>query len=191
MLLTLPSTAGTYTWTVEAFNTATGSVDDRKSFTVTVLQATELVKNGDFSNGSAYWTLQPPWYVDSALQCARVLTSAQSISASLWQTVDIPSGLQKLTLNFSYYLYAFPPGLVDNLTLVAEIWQSGRAVWRAGVPWSRNKNPTAGSFSQSVPLQLVIPGPATLNFTLYFVANKAVEVDVRLDDISLIASAPP
>jgi hypothetical protein len=191
MLLTLPSTAGTYTWTVEAFNTATGSVDDRKSFTVTVLQATELVRNGDFSEGSAYWTLQPPWYVDSALQCARVLTSAQSISASLWQTVDIPSGLQKLTLNFSYYLYAFPPGQVDNLTLVAEIWQNGNAVWRAEVSWSRNKNPTAGSFSQSVPLQLVIPGPATLNFTLYFVANKAVEVDVRLDDISLMASAPP
>jgi flagellin-like protein len=192
MLLTLPSTAGTYTWTVEAFNTATGSVDDRKSFTVTVLRVTELVKNGDFSNGSAYWTLQSPWYVDSALHCVRVNKTAQSIGASLWQTVNIPNRLLKLTLNFSYYLYAFPPGQVDNLTLVAEIWQNGNAVWRAEVSWSRNKNPTAGFFSQSVPLQLVIPGPATLNFTLYLVASTGLKsVDVRLDDISLMASAPP
>jgi hypothetical protein len=154
------------------------------------VQQLQLVKNGDFSNGSAYWTLQPPWYVDNVLQCAHVLTSARSVSASLWQTVDIPSGLQKLTLNFSYYLYAFPPGLVDNLTLVVEIWQNGNAVWRAKVPWSRSANPTEGSFSQSVPLQLVIPGPATLNFTLYFEANKAVEVDVRLDDVSLVAVVP-
>jgi len=192
MLLTLPSTAGTYTWTVEAFNTATGSVDDRKSFTVTVLRVTELVKNGDFSNGSAYWTLQSPWYVDGALHCVRVNKTAQSIGASLWQTVNMPNRLLKLTLNFSYYLYAFPPGQVDNLTLVAEIWQSGNAVWRAEVSWSRNKNPTAGFFSQSVPLQLVIPGPATLNFTLYLVASTGLKsVDVRLDDISLMASAPP
>ncbi len=157
------------------------------------VQQLQLVRNGDFSNGTAYWTLQPPWYVppwyvDSTLQCARVLTSAQSITASLWQTVDIPSGLQKLTLNFSYYLEASSPGQVSNLMLVVEIWQNGKAVWRAGVSWS--KNPTAGSFSQSVPLQLVSPGPATLNFTLYFVANKAVSVDARLDDVSLMAAVP-
>ena len=192
MLLTLPSTAGTYTWTVIAVNTATGSVDDRKSFTVTVLRVTELVRNGDFSEGSAYWTLQSPWYVDSALHCVRVNKTAQSIGASLWQTVDIPNRLQKLTLNFSYYLYAFPPGQVSNLTLVVEIWQNGRAVWRAGVSWSRNTNPTAGSFSQSVPLQLVSPGSATLNFTLYLVASASLKsVDVRLDNVSLVASAPP
>jgi hypothetical protein len=155
------------------------------------VQQLQLVKNGDFSEGSAYWTPQPPWYVDSTLQCARVYkTSVQYITASLWQTVNIPSELQKLTLNFSYYLEASSPGQVSNLTLVVEIWQSGRAVWRAGVSWSRNTNPTAGSFSQSVPLQLVSPGSATLNFTLYFVANKAVSVDARLDDVSLVAAVP-
>jgi hypothetical protein len=155
------------------------------------VQQLQLVENGDFSEGDKNWTLQAPWYVDNALQCALVKASSlQYISASLWQTVDIPSGLQKLTLNFSYYLYAFPPGLVDNLTLVAEIWQSGRAVWRAGVPWSRNTNPTAGFFSQSVPPQLVSPGPATLNFTLHFAASKYVSVDARLDDVSLMAAVP-
>ncbi len=155
------------------------------------VQQLQLVKNGDFSEGSRYWTPQPPWYVDSTLQCARVhKTSVQYITASLWQTVNIPSELQKLTLNFSYYLEASSPGQVSNLTLVVELWQSGRAVWRAGVSWSRNTNPTAGSFSQSVPLQLVSPRSATLNFTLYFVADKAVSVDARLDDVSLMAAVP-
>jgi hypothetical protein len=153
-------------------------------------QQLQLIKNGDFSNGSAYWTLEDPWRVDNTLKCARVNETARSVSASLWQTVEIPSGLQSLTLNFSYYLYAFPPGLVDNLTLVVEIWQNGNAVWRAKVPWSRSANPTEGSFSQSVPLQLVIPGPATLNFTLYFEARVDVGIDVRLDDVSLVAVIP-
>jgi len=155
------------------------------------VQQLQLVKNGDFSNGSAYWTLEDPWSVDNTLQCARVhKILTQSISASLWQTVNIPSRLQKLTLNFSYYLYAFPPGQVSNFALVVEIWQNGRAVWRAGVSWSQNTNPTAGSFSQSVPLQLVSPGSTTLNFTLYFVAKNAVIVDARLDDVSLVAAVP-
>jgi len=36
--ITLPSQAGTYTWTIEAYNTDTGSVDDSKTFTVSVVE---------------------------------------------------------------------------------------------------------------------------------------------------------
>jgi hypothetical protein len=38
LTITLPSTMGTYTWRVDAVNTATGSVDDSKSFTVIAQQ---------------------------------------------------------------------------------------------------------------------------------------------------------
>jgi len=34
--ITLPSQAGTYTWSIEAYNVSTGNVDDTKSFTVIV-----------------------------------------------------------------------------------------------------------------------------------------------------------
>jgi len=36
--ITLPSQTGTYTWTIEAYNTDTGSVDDSETFTVSVVE---------------------------------------------------------------------------------------------------------------------------------------------------------
>jgi len=36
--ITLPSQAGTYTWTIEAYNVSTSNVDDTKTFTVEVTE---------------------------------------------------------------------------------------------------------------------------------------------------------
>ena len=36
--ITLPSSTGTYTWIIEAYNTDTGSVDDSETFTVSVVE---------------------------------------------------------------------------------------------------------------------------------------------------------
>ena len=40
--ITLPSTTGTYTWTIEAYNVTNDTVDDTKSFTVNVVQQVPL-----------------------------------------------------------------------------------------------------------------------------------------------------
>ena len=158
-------------------------------------QSRELVRNGGFSEREAYWKLGEPWRVDATLQCARVNTTAQSIVSSLWQTVDIPLGLQKLTLNFSYYLYASPQGQVGSLSVTVEILQDGLTVWSASVVWDRNRNPTEGVFSQSVPVGGLSPGPAIINFTLRLSAGQNLRsLDIRLDDVSLLAEslgAPP
>ena len=159
-------------------------------------QSIELVRNGDFSEDGNYWELENPWRVDTTLQCARVDTTAQSINASLWQTVNIPLGLQSLTLSFSYYLYAHPPGQVNSLSLTVEILQDGQTVWSASITWDRNRNPTEGVFSQSIPIeQLSLGNNAVINFTLRLSAGKDLQsLDVRLDNVSLVAAvagAPP
>lgn len=46
LTITLPSQAGTYAWTIEAYNVDTGSVDDFKTFTVQVSTTTTKKKTG-------------------------------------------------------------------------------------------------------------------------------------------------
>ena len=153
----------------------------------------QLVKNGDFSNDSAYWTLEDPWRVDNTLHCARVNKTAQSISASLWQTVKIPSGLQSLALNFSYYFYVRPTGegVVKRLSLTVEILQNGRVAWNASVAWKPSDNGKWLQFSESVPTEQLSSGSAILNFTLYLdVKQELKSLDVRLDNVSLVAAVP-
>jgi hypothetical protein len=158
------------------------------------VQQLQLVENGDFSEGDKNWTLQAPWYVDNALQCARVnASSLQYISASLWQTVKIPSGLQSLTLNFSYYFYVRPTGegVVKRLSLTVEILQNGRVVWNASVAWKPSDNGKWLQFSESVPTEQLSSGSAVLNFTLYLdVEQELKSLDVRLDNVSLVAAVP-
>jgi hypothetical protein len=158
------------------------------------VQQLQLVENGDFSEGDKNWTLQAPWYVDNALQCARVNTSSlQYISASLWQTVKIPSGLQSLTLNFSYYFYVRPTGegVVKRLSLTVEVLQNGRVVWNASVAWKPSDNGKWLQFSESVPTEQLSSGSAVLNFTLYLdVKQELKSLDVRLDNVSLVAVVP-
>ena len=193
MLLTLPSTAGTYTWTVEAFNTATESVDDRKSFAVTVLRAIELVKNGDFSEGSRYWTLEEPWNVTQ--QYARAQNSTnRDFAASIYQDVEIPAGTTSLTLSFSYYLAADPPGQVNQLTLKAYLLSGGNVVWESStIQWDRSKTPAWKQFTQTFTVS--VTGRVTLKITLTVDVKKEekkeVTIDAGLDNVSLVASAPP
>jgi len=192
MLLTLPSTAGTYAWTVEAFNTATGSVDDRKSFTVIALQATELVRNGDFSNGSAYWTLEKPWNVTQQYARAQVSTNT-GFAASIYQDVEIPAGATSLTLNFSYYLAAHPPGQVNQLTLKAYLLSGGNVVWESNpIQWDGSRTPVWKQFTQTFTVS--VTGRVTLKITLTADVKEAgtpATIDAGLDNISLVASAPP
>jgi hypothetical protein len=193
MLLTLPSTAGTYTWTVEAFNTATGSVDDRKSFTVTVLQATELVRNGDFSEGSAYWTLEDPWGVDPQQYARAYVETNRDFEASIYQDVEIPAGTTSLTLSFSYYLAAHPPGQVNQLTLKAYLLSGGNVVWESStIQWDESEKPVWKQFTQTFTVS--VTGTVTLRITLTAdvrEVGKPATIDARLDNISLVASAPP
>jgi flagellin-like protein len=189
ILLPLPSTAETYTWTVEAFNTATESVDDRKKFTVIALRVTELVKNGDFSNGSAYWTLEDPWSVTQ--QYARAYVEAnKSFTASIYQDVEIPAGTTSLTLSFSYYLNASPPGLVDQLTLKAYLLAGGNVVWESNlIQWNRSKKTEWKQFTQTFTVN--VTGKVTLKITLTADVKKEVTIDAGLDNVSLLASASP
>jgi len=192
MLLTLPSTAGTYTWIVEAFNTATESVDDRKSFTVTVLQATELVRNGDFSEGSAYWTLEDPWSVAQQYARAYVETN-KNFTASIYQDVEIPAGTTSLTLSFSYYLAAHPPGQVNQLTLKAYLLSGGNVVWESStIQWDGSRTPVWKQFAQTFTVS--VTGRVTLRITLTADVKRVglpASIDAGLDNISLVASAPP
>jgi hypothetical protein len=191
MLLTLPSTAGTYTWTVEAFNTATGSVDDRKSFTVTVQQL-QLVRNGDFSNGSAYWTLEKPWNVTQQYARAYVETNTD-FEASIYQDVEIPAGTTSLTLSFSYYLAAHPPGQVRQLTLKAYLLSGGNVMWESNtIQWDGSRTPVWKQFTQTFTVS--VTGRVTLKITLTADAREVgtpATIDAGLDNVSLVASAPP
>ena len=129
--LTLPPEPGTYTWLLEAFNTASGSVDSSESFTVIALRAIELIKNGDFSEDGNYWELEDPWQVDPQGYARVKVETNRDFVASVSQDVEIPEGTASLTLSFRYYLAASPPGQVDRLELKAYLVSGGNIVWES------------------------------------------------------------
>ena len=181
----LPPTPGTYTWTAKAYNLATGRYDDNKTITVSVLS--ELVRNGDFSQGSAYWTLQDPWSVDTSLQLARIyLGNTESVSASISQDFMLSSAVTLTQLNLWYYMYAHPPGQVNSLQLVISIESDSTTLWSGTISWKTSEEPTKGNYAAQLSLQLV-PGTYTLRIkALLDVKQKLDQLDIRVDNVSLL-----
>ena len=100
----------------------------------------QLVRNGDFSEGSRYWTLETPWRVDPQQYARAQVKTNRDFAASIYQDVEIPAGTTSLTLNFSYYLAAEPPGQVNQLTLKAYLLSGDNVVWESNlIQWNRSK----------------------------------------------------
>ena len=160
---------------------------------VTAQHEVELVRNGDFSEGSAYWTLEEPWVVDPQ-QYARVSVSTnKDFAASISQDLGIPLGTVNLTLSFRYYLAAHPPGQVNRLELKAYLLSGSNVVWEsAPIAWDGSRVPVWRQFAQIFPFNLA--GPATLKITLFADVKEvgiASSIDAGIDDVSLAANAPP
>jgi len=159
---------------------------------VTAQHEVELVKNGDFSEGGAYWTLEEPWVVDPQ-QYARVRVSTNGdFAASIYQDLAIPEGATSLTLSFRYYLAAHPFGQVDELKLKAYLIAGGSVVWE-GTPiaWDGSRVPVWKRFTQTFSFNLA--GPATLKITLFADVKEvgtASLIYAGIDDVSLTANAP-
>ena len=191
--LTLLPEPGTYTWLLEAFNTASGSVDSSESFTVIALRAIELIKNGDFREGGAHWTLEQSWRVDLEGYARVNLEITTNFSASVSQDLVIPEGAASLTLSFRYYLAASPPGQVNKLELKAYLIAGGDIIWESEpIQWDGSRQTVWKQFTQTFSLNLT--GPVTLKITLIAdvrEVGKAASIDVGLDDVSLVAAAIP
>jgi len=187
LYVTLPSTPGTYTWAVKAYNLNTGRYDDEKTFTVSVYG--ELIKNGDFSQGSAYWTLESPWRIDTSLQLARInLANPGNISASISQNFTVSSAVTLTQLKLYYYMYANPPGQVNSLQLVVSIESGSTTLWSQTINWNKNNNPAQGNYAAQPSIRLA-PGTYTLRITALLNAQKNLnQVDIRVDNVSLLAT---
>jgi flagellin-like protein len=185
LTVTLPSSRGTYTWKIQALNLDTTRVDDEKTFTVSVYG--ELIKNGDFSQGSAYWTLESPWRIDTSLQLARIyLANPGNINASLSQTFTVSSVVTLTQLKLYYYMYANPPGQVNSLQLVISIESGSTTLWSQTINWNKNNNPAQGNYAAQLSLKLA-PGTYTLRIkTLLNVQKNLNQVDIRVDNVSLL-----
>jgi hypothetical protein len=152
----------------------------------------QLVKNGDFSEGSAYWTLEDPWRVDPQQYARAYVETNSDFEASIYQDVEIPAGTTSLTLSFSYYLDADPPGQVEKggLTLKAYLLSGGNVVWESNlIQWNRSKKTEWKQFTQTFTVN--VTGKVTLKITLTADVKKEVTIDAGLDNVSLLASAPP
>jgi hypothetical protein len=175
---------------------------DRKSLNVTstaplggvaqAVQQLQLVKNGNFSEGSRYWTLETPWRVDPQ-QYARAQNSTnRDFAASIYQDVEIPAGTTSLTLSFSYYLAAEPPGQVNQLTLKAYLLSGGNVVWESGtIQWDGSRTPVWRRFTQTFTVS--VTGRVTLKITLTADVKEAgspASIDAGLDNVSLVAVVP-
>jgi hypothetical protein len=185
LTVTLPSSRGTYTWKIQALNLNTTRVDDEKTFTVPVYG--ELIKNGDFSQGNAYWTLENPWSVDTSLQLARIyLANRKNIDASLSQTFTVSSTTTLTQLQLYYYMYAHPPGLVNSLQLVVSIESGSTTLWSDTISWKTSEKPTEGDYTAQLSLQLS-PGTYTLRIkALLNAGGNLNQVDIRVDNVSLL-----
>jgi len=185
LTVTLPASTGTYTWKIQALNLNTTRVDDEKTFMVSVYG--ELIKNGDFSQGSAYWTLQSPWSIDTSLQLARInLTNPRDISASISQTFTVSSTVTLTQLKLYYYMYAHPPGLVNSLQLVVSIESGSTTLWSQTINWNQNNNPAQGNYNAQLSIRLA-PGTYTLRIKVLLNAKSYLnQVDIRVDNVSLL-----
>jgi hypothetical protein len=182
----LPPTPGTYTWTAKAYNLATGRYDDNKTITVSVLS--ELIRNGDFSQGSAYWTLERPWRVDTSLQLARIyLDETGNVSASISQDFTLPSAVTLTQLKLYYYMTAHPPGQVNALQLAISIESGSTTLWSDTISWKTSEKPTEGNYTAQLSLRLG-PGTYTLRIKALLVTQKNVQLDIRVDNVSLLAA---
>jgi len=181
----LPTSTGTYTWKIQALNLNTTRVDDEKTFTVSVYG--ELIKNGDFSQGNAYWTLQSPWSIDTSLQLARIyLANRKNIDASLSQTFTVSSTTTLTQLQLYYYMYAHPPGLVNSLQLVITIESGSTTLWNQTINWNQNNNPAQGNYNAQLSIRLA-PGTYTLRIKVLLNAKSYLnQVDIRVDNVSLL-----
>ena len=116
-------------------------------------------------------------------------------AASIYQDVEIPAGTTSLTLNFSYYLAADPPGQVEKggLTLKAYLLSGGNVVWESNpIQWDGSRTPVWKQFTQTFTVS--VTGRVTLKITLTADVKEAgtlATIDAGLDNISLVASAPP
>ena len=186
----LPPSPGTYTWAAKVYNLDTGSYDDEKTITVTVLS--ELIRNSDFSQGSAYWNLENPWYVDTSLQLARAHTRTnEDFSASISQTFEAPGAVTLTQLQLYYYMYASPPGQVDMLQLRIAIENSTTTLWSDSTSWSQSTNPASGTYTAPLSLHLT---PVTYRLRIAAIVDVKrgglSELDVRVDNVSLLATPP-
>jgi uncharacterized membrane protein len=185
LTVTLPASTGTYTWRIQALNLNTTRVDDEKTFTVSVYG--ELIKNGDFSQGNAYWTLENPWSVDTSLQLARIyLANRKNIDASLSQTFTVSSTTTLTQLQLYYYMYAHPPGLVNSLQLVVSIESGSTILWSDTISWKTSEKPTEGDYTAQLSIRLA-PGTYTLRIkALLNAGGNLNQVDIRVDNVSLL-----
>jgi hypothetical protein len=94
LTITLPSTMGTYTWRVDAVNTATGSVDDSKSFTVYAMDLylkarSALTFTGFESLPSGWSSIGGSWSIVSG-----------GVEGNALQGVDDDTGLGKASIYY-------------------------------------------------------------------------------------------
>jgi hypothetical protein len=176
---------------------------DRKSLNVTstaplggaaqAVQQLQLVKNGDFSEGSRYWTLEKPWNVTQQYARAQVSTNTD-FAASIYQDVEIPAGATNLTLSFSYYLAADSRGQVEKgrLTLKAYLLSGGNVVWESStIQWDGSRAPVWRQFTQTFTVN--VTGKVTLKITLTANVKEVgapASIDAGLDNVSLVAVVP-
>ncbi|MEM3689599.1 MAG: hypothetical protein QXW42_06780, partial [Thermofilum sp.] len=185
LTVTLPASTGTYTWKIQALNLNTTRVDDEKTFMVSVYG--ELIKNGDFSQGSAYWTLQSPWRIDTSLQLARInLTNPRDISASISQTFTVSSTTTLTQLQLYYYMDAHPPGQANSLQLVVSIESGSTILWSQTISWQKRNEPSEDTFTAQLSIRLA-PGTYTLRIkALLNAGGNLNQVDIRVDNVSLL-----
>jgi flagellin-like protein len=182
---TLSASTGTYTWKIQALNLNTTRVDDEKTFMVSVYG--ELIKNGDFSQGSAYWTLQSPWRIDTSLQLARInLTNPRDISASISQNFTVSSAVTLTQLKLYYYMDAHPPGQAISLQLVVSIESGSTILWSQTISWQKRNEPSEDTFTAQLSIRLA-PGTYTLRIkALLNAGGNLNQVDIRVDNVSLL-----
>jgi flagellin-like protein len=183
--IALPTSTGTYTWKIQALNLNTTRVDDEKTFTVSVYG--ELIKNGDFSQGNAYWTLQSPWSIDTSLQLARIyLANPGNINASLSQTFTVSSAVTLTQLQLYYFMDAHPPGQAISLQLVVSIESGSTILWSQTISWQKRNEPSEDNFTAQLSIRLA-PGTYTLRIkALLNAGGNLNQVDIRVDNVSLL-----
>jgi hypothetical protein len=181
----LPPASGNYQWRIVAINSATGNQDDEKTFTVSVYG--ELIKNGDFSQGSAYWTLQSPWSIDTSLQLARIyLANPGNINASLSQTFTVSSAVTLTQLQLYYFMDAHPPGQAISLQLVVSIESGSTILWSQTISWQKRNEPSEDNFTAQLSIRLA-SGTYTLRIkALLNAGGNLNQVDIRVDNVSLL-----
>lgn len=159
----------------------------------------ELMKNGDFSDGDAFWIVSPDFYANDefgnhhdgpgyAYLSEEDGDPGDGLNGTIYQQVTIPSNATSATLSYWVSITTSEPSGVPARDFLNATLQDEDGDFSAFLEILSNQNHSTGYFKRQFNLENFIGQTVRLHFL--GTTNGSDPTVFRIDDISLMATLP-